>query len=570
MNKGMMLKSRHQILWRTLLSILLLIFHVLISSASALEILVIGGGISGLAAARHLVQHQMNRNNGDGDIDTVVNVTLLEAKDRLGGRLHTKWMNETPIDLGGMFWHGVNSDLFRSMDESSFDTIPTFGNSVNPGKGGSKWLLEETILSADSQSTGRPTSQWNELAEEAFHRIPELVRSWNATISEHIQRLSTMGNNVDDPTKHPRLLSEWSSEVLQKLSQQDEQLLRYQLRMIFDLDFGLPLESMAISGFASGWDWKDAMGDDHIARDGMSSLIQAMTKQVGHDRIQLGQRVETIQYYSNDSLVKQATAACRVTTEHGQIWEGDACIVTIPAGVLKTSHWDMFYPPFSAERQDALYRLQLGSLNTLAVQWNRPVCMNPNITAYYLVPRSSKLSSAGNPLAHGFVCTGLLRQTFDPTITQFHYFSSRQPPMMVRRTHGDENDASQANFWKQQATNVVRIVLEHQQQSHVCNDNTNNSVPTLSEEDIVDLLWSSWDDDGDILGSYSAPSTRTRGNTDRQLLAAPIHRALYFAGEHTHTNGRYQSIDGALETGIRAAQEVIVDHLGAVCEQTMP
>ena len=80
--------------------------------------------------------------------------------------------------------------------------------------------------------------------------------------------------------------------------------------------------------------------------------------------------------------------------------------------------------------------------------------------------------------------------------------------------------------------------------------------PSIDMEDIVAVHASSWHSDPDILGSYSAPTVGTRGNTDRKILALP-EDAMFFCGEHTHFSGRFQSMDGAFETGTRAAQEAL-------------
>jgi monoamine oxidase len=66
------------------------------------DVIVIGGGVSGLAAARGL--SRANRS-----------VILLEARSRLGGRVHTsrppKW--PLPVELGAEFIHGGNAQLWR-------------------------------------------------------------------------------------------------------------------------------------------------------------------------------------------------------------------------------------------------------------------------------------------------------------------------------------------------------------------------------------------------------------------------------------------------------------------------
>jgi NADPH-dependent 2,4-dienoyl-CoA reductase/sulfur reductase-like enzyme len=56
------------------------------------RVVVVGAGIAGLAAASRLRQ---------AGIDAVV----LEARDRIGGRLHTVDLAGTPVDMGGSWIH---------------------------------------------------------------------------------------------------------------------------------------------------------------------------------------------------------------------------------------------------------------------------------------------------------------------------------------------------------------------------------------------------------------------------------------------------------------------------------
>ena len=65
------------------------------------DVLVVGAGIAGLAAAHMLATHG-------------IAVTVLEARDRVGGRMHTLYPgNESvPVELGAEFIHGKAAEIF--------------------------------------------------------------------------------------------------------------------------------------------------------------------------------------------------------------------------------------------------------------------------------------------------------------------------------------------------------------------------------------------------------------------------------------------------------------------------
>ncbi|WP_342362466.1 flavin monoamine oxidase family protein [Terrarubrum flagellatum] len=77
------------------------------------KVIVVGAGVSGLAAARDLV---------DGGCDVVV----IEARNRIGGRLHTSRALSAPVELGANWIHGVNgnpvTELARQVGAKTFVT----------------------------------------------------------------------------------------------------------------------------------------------------------------------------------------------------------------------------------------------------------------------------------------------------------------------------------------------------------------------------------------------------------------------------------------------------------------
>ena len=69
------------------------------------DVIVIGAGIAGVEAAQKLYS------NG------VENILLLEAQDRLGGRIHTTFLDNDktmPIEIGANWIHGIVVSLTSS------------------------------------------------------------------------------------------------------------------------------------------------------------------------------------------------------------------------------------------------------------------------------------------------------------------------------------------------------------------------------------------------------------------------------------------------------------------------
>lgn len=64
-----------------------------------------------------------------------------------------------------------------------------------------------------------------------------------------------------------------------------------------------------------------------------------------------------------------------------------------------------------------------------------------------------------------------------------------------------------------------------------------------------------WRDNPWIGGAYSYPAKYLPGA--RKLLATPLEQKVFFAGEATHFEGHNSTVHGAIETGIRAAHEIL-------------
>lgn len=83
------------------------------------HVIIIGAGVSGLIAALKL------RTSSN------IHVTVLEAQDRVGGRIHTVYSNGMHIELGAEFVHGEPPELLALLEDLNLETYELHGENLN-------------------------------------------------------------------------------------------------------------------------------------------------------------------------------------------------------------------------------------------------------------------------------------------------------------------------------------------------------------------------------------------------------------------------------------------------------
>lgn len=153
------------------------------------DVLIAGAGVAGLAAARALSEGGAS-------------VTILEARNRIGGRVFTYRdpLSPTPIELGAEFVHGHAPELWGIIDEAGLETVEVGDSEFcldqrRIGEGGETADRVDEFLTGAAPQADLPFAEFLEARSQDRRRndrIYSYIEGFNAADKNRIGTLALM------------------------------------------------------------------------------------------------------------------------------------------------------------------------------------------------------------------------------------------------------------------------------------------------------------------------------------------------------------------------------------------
>jgi monoamine oxidase len=267
------------------------------------DTIVVGAGVAGLTAARLL--------SGAGR-----SVVVLEARDRVGGRVHTLRSDGLVTDLGASWIHGID-------DNPLVDVVRAFGMPMS----------EFTVGSF--QPDGRPIAYYGPGGEPLSAADAERFAADVHTVDDLLSRTiaaSRPGDSYETAVEAALARLDWRPERVERV--------REFLRHRTEEQYGVWIADLD----AHGLDDDQVEGDEVVFPEGYDRLATCLAD--GLD-VRLGHVVDAVRW-SRDGV--------SVASDRGD-FRADRVVLTVPIGVLKSPEF-LIDPPLPEPLAGAIERLE--------------------------------------------------------------------------------------------------------------------------------------------------------------------------------------------------------------------
>ncbi|KAF9922346.1 hypothetical protein FBU30_007572 [Linnemannia zychae] len=539
------------------------------SSGTRKTIVVIGSGIAGVGAARQL-ENLFQYYAWRFVPDLPPRVIVLEARSRVGGRMHSLELQTKPhlLSISGdnMFvdehikqdWQNPKSQVEKHCVDLGAQIITGFENG-NPMEIIVRRQLSDLQLHFLSEGTcdlyghdGQLVPKamdihceavFNEILEQACQlrdedEIPKALQAYLKERAKIDSRgpgrvlstdLPTLGHSMDYFIQtHP----EFKTWTFQELG-----LIHWHYA---NLEFAnaTPLDQLSLRHWDQDDDYEFA-GDHCMVKEGYGQVPVRLSRGLDVRFEQIVSMIErSVTTSESNHRSTSSNEPIHIHCRNGVSYECSAAVVTVPLGVLK-SHQIQFLPPLPDWKEQAISNLGFGLLNKLVLVFDK-VFWSKDVELFGYVGSGQECSSKSNYNLKAY------RSSRGKFYMYWNCNVVSGLPVLVTLMAGQ----SAYDCEKISKEELVQEALESLALIH-----PNIKIPTP-----VETIVTRWSQDEFAQGSYSFVGQKGTGD-DYDRLAKSVGGQLYFAGEAT--SRQYPATaHGAYLSGLRAAKEILDTLIG--------
>ncbi|WP_440683917.1 flavin monoamine oxidase family protein [Cysteiniphilum halobium] len=282
------------------------------------DVVIVGAGVAGLAAANNLMLNGFD-------------VLVLEARDRVGGRVHSQCFADAVVDLGASWIHGVQENpITRLAKKHNIST----------------WRSQMCGPSPDNIVHREMYDQEFKLLS---HEQKLKIANWMADFLDYLEAVQI------DEESHLRSIADIKQQFIidNQIAKEDVLYIDYIADTLFLYEYAIEAKELSAESHHADIDFA---GSDRLFPEGYAQIAYLLAKNL---EIHLNEPVQNIDY-SGDLV--------QISTETKQ-YQATYVLVSVSLGVLK--HADIGFNPYLPQaKRKSIQQLEMGVLNKIYLEFD--------------------------------------------------------------------------------------------------------------------------------------------------------------------------------------------------------
>ncbi|XP_018563578.2 spermine oxidase-like [Anoplophora glabripennis] len=469
------------------------------------SIIIIGAGPSGIAAATKLWKNNFT------------NIKILEAENRIGGRVHSVKFGDAYLDLGGEWCHGQKDNIVYNM------------------------VKQYNVLRHTNTSVQMYYSNGTVLDEEFYYNLVDFSESIDASLNntkteEKCGNFSSTGECFDSLFNSTFAELYRNDSDLQTISVEAENWLE---NYMLGFDSSFTLYDLARRSV-----YKRCEGDLTLNWNGRGykTILEVMLQQFPDPTQQLPVVNNILLNREVSRITWDNTGQVQVLCLDNTTYLADHVIFTPSLGVLKANHQSLFEPALPEAKVGAIRNIGFGAIMKIILHF--PHTWWDTTHPYSFIWNAADRERILTEFGRGPVSSGASWLT-----TNFVFFTADQNPKVLIGFFSGE----MVPEMEQEADEVLTAGCMYMFRKFLGGTFSNITDPDS-------MIKSTWYSNPHFRGTFSFESAKNTEQGLPNMLAAPLTRrngklAVQFAGEATHPY-YFSTVHGAIESGYREADRL--------------